>query len=194
MLSAKICTKWIIGRTKLIFEYISYLALVEYHTKWIRIKWGPGALRALKTLFLCKEFCKKSWKKNNTWNIRCLVDELFIPVTQQPSDLAYHIEDCRILGQSLLSKDWNHCTGYFLIPLIRTHCTIYGPPGCKFDPHICQMCLKLKCNWIRKMMIEMRYIYRSLTENTLEIFDLSWQKWSSSKLYMLPYFLIQFLS
>ena len=42
MLSAKIRTKWIIGRTKWIIEYFSYLALVEYSTKWIRIKWGPG--------------------------------------------------------------------------------------------------------------------------------------------------------
>ena len=42
--SAKIRTKWIIGRTKWIFEYFSYLALVEYRTKWIRIKWGPGVL------------------------------------------------------------------------------------------------------------------------------------------------------
>ena len=41
-LSAKIRTKWIIGCTKWIFEYFSYLALVEYRTKWIRIKWGPG--------------------------------------------------------------------------------------------------------------------------------------------------------
>ena len=42
MISAKIRTKWIIGRTKWILEYFSYLALVEYRTKWIRIKWGPG--------------------------------------------------------------------------------------------------------------------------------------------------------
>ena len=41
-LSAKIRTKWIIGHTKWILEYFSYLALVEYRTKWIRIKWGPG--------------------------------------------------------------------------------------------------------------------------------------------------------
>ena len=42
MLSEKIRTKWIIGRTKWILEYFLYLALVEYRTKWIRIKWGPG--------------------------------------------------------------------------------------------------------------------------------------------------------
>ena len=43
-LSAKIHTKWIIGRTKWTLEYFSYLALVEYRTKWIRIKWGPGVI------------------------------------------------------------------------------------------------------------------------------------------------------
>ena len=48
MLSAKIRTKWIIGCTKWIIEYFSYLALVKYRTKWIRIKWGPGV----------KEYCK----------------------------------------------------------------------------------------------------------------------------------------
>ena len=56
-------------------------------------------LRALKTLYFyfskfikkikkinwidfCKEFCKKLWKKNNTWNIRRLVDESFVPANQ----------------------------------------------------------------------------------------------------------------
>ena len=53
--------------------------------------------RALKTLYFyfckknkrinwnnfCKEFCKKLWKKNNTWNIRRLVNESFVPVTQR---------------------------------------------------------------------------------------------------------------
>ena len=53
-----------------------------------------------------KEFCKKLWKQNNTWNIRRSVDESFVPATQQPSDPAtqrpsdpaYYIEDFRILG------------------------------------------------------------------------------------------------
>ena len=45
-LSAKIRTKWIIGRTKWIVEYFSYLALVEYRNKWIPIKWGPGVQTA----------------------------------------------------------------------------------------------------------------------------------------------------
>ena len=31
----------------------------------------------------CKEFCKQLWKKNNTWNLRCLVDESFVPANQQ---------------------------------------------------------------------------------------------------------------
>ena len=52
MLSAKIRTKWIIGRTKWIIEYFSYLALVEYRTKWIRIKWGPGVYIASHTNLL----------------------------------------------------------------------------------------------------------------------------------------------
>jgi hypothetical protein len=41
-------------------------------------------------------------KKKNTWNIRCLVDESFVPATQQHSDPAYHIEDCPILLLILL--------------------------------------------------------------------------------------------
>ena len=52
MLSAKIRTKWIIGRTKWIMEYFPYLALVEYRTKWIRIKWGPGVLGIFLWIFL----------------------------------------------------------------------------------------------------------------------------------------------
>ena len=54
MLSAKIRTKWIIGRTKWIIEYFSYLAQVEYCTKWIRIKCGPGVYAVLITLKIIK--------------------------------------------------------------------------------------------------------------------------------------------
>ena len=57
-LSAKIRTKWIIGHTKWMLEYFSYLALVEYRTKWIRIKWGPGVL------IVCK-IAKKIYKHDS---------------------------------------------------------------------------------------------------------------------------------
>ena len=59
-------------------------------------------LRALKTLYFyfCnfirkikkinwkdfwKEYFKKSWQKNNAWNIRRLVDDLFVQSSKQPS-------------------------------------------------------------------------------------------------------------
>ena len=32
-----------------------------------------------------KEFCKKSWKKDNAWNIKRLVDDSFVPLSKQPS-------------------------------------------------------------------------------------------------------------
>ena len=41
-------------------------------------------------------------KKNNAWNIRCLVDE-----SNQPSVLMYYIEDCRICS-SLEGFKLNH--------------------------------------------------------------------------------------
>ena len=66
-------------------------------------------LRALKTLYFnfckiikntkinwndfCKEFCKKLWKKNHTWNIRRLVDESFVPANQRPSVLYWRLSD-----------------------------------------------------------------------------------------------------
>ena len=63
MLSAKIRSNWIIGRTKWIFEYFSYLALVEYCTKWIRIKWGPGVF--------CLNF--KIYRNESQNNFHCVV-------------------------------------------------------------------------------------------------------------------------
>ena len=71
-------------------------------------------LQALKTLYFylcnfikknkkiiwkdfCKEFCKKSWKKNNTWNIRHLVDESFVPANQQTRVLYCRLSDFRRL-------------------------------------------------------------------------------------------------
>ena len=63
-------------------------------------------LRALKTLYFhfckaikknwkdfCKEFFKKLWKKNSTWNIRRLVNETIVPSTQQPSVLYWRFLD-----------------------------------------------------------------------------------------------------
>ena len=41
----------------------------------------------------CKELCKKSWKKNNTWNIRCLVDDSFVPSSKQTSVLYCRLTD-----------------------------------------------------------------------------------------------------
>ena len=35
----------------------------------------------------CTAFCKILWKKNNTWNIRHLVNELFVPLAQRTSVL-----------------------------------------------------------------------------------------------------------
>ena len=74
-------------------------------------------LRALKTLYFyfckiikkkkinwnnfCKEFCKKLWKKNNTWNIRCLVDELFVPATQR-----IILKIVGFLGYAMLRLAW----------------------------------------------------------------------------------------
>ena len=41
----------------------------------------------------CKEFCKKLWKKNDTWNIRCLVDKSFVPANQQTRVLYFRLSD-----------------------------------------------------------------------------------------------------
>ena len=43
----------------------------------------------------CKEFLKKLWKKINTWNIRCLVDETIGPAIQRPSVLYWRLSDFR---------------------------------------------------------------------------------------------------
>ena len=43
-------------------------------------------------LIFAKNFAR-NFEKNNTWNIRRLVNE-----THRPSDPAYYIEDCRIFG------------------------------------------------------------------------------------------------
>ena len=41
----------------------------------------------------CKEFRKKSWKNNNTWNIRLLVDDSFVPSSKQPSVIYCRLTD-----------------------------------------------------------------------------------------------------
>ena len=46
----------------------------------------------------CKEFCKKLWK-NNTWNIRCLDDESFVPGNQQTSVLYCRLSDFKSSGK-----------------------------------------------------------------------------------------------
>ena len=74
-------------------------------------------LRALKTLYFyfcnfiknkkinwndfCKEFCKKLWKKKNTWNIRRLVDETIIPSTHRPSVLYWRLSDFRKVAHKI---------------------------------------------------------------------------------------------
>ena len=45
-----------------------------------------------------KKFAR-NYEKNNSWNISCLVKG---DSSQQPSDLAYYIVDCRILWADLL--------------------------------------------------------------------------------------------
>ena len=78
MLSAKIRTKWIIGRPKWIIEYFSYLALVEYRTKWIRIKWGPGVhtfrIHSMYVVLYISRFvfkCKNTTRRQSFANKRC---------------------------------------------------------------------------------------------------------------------------
>ena len=83
-------------------------------------------LRALKTLYFyfcnlkkknkkidwkdfCKEFCKKSWKKNITWNMRCLVDDLFVPSSKQPSITYCRLSDFKSsLSDNIYCAHWEH--------------------------------------------------------------------------------------
>ena len=52
-------------------------------------------LRALKTLYFNfgEVFCKKLWKINNTWSIRRLVDESFVPASHRASILHCRLSD-----------------------------------------------------------------------------------------------------
>ena len=47
-------------------------------------------------IIFAKNFARNH-EKNNTWNIRPLDHESFVPETQGLIDPAYYIEDCRIL-------------------------------------------------------------------------------------------------
>ena len=76
-------------------------------------------LRALKTLYFhfcnlikkirifAKNFERFYEKKNNTWNIRPLVDELFVPTAQQTSVLYCRLTDFRTM-YSLLRQTMVH--------------------------------------------------------------------------------------
>ena len=69
-------------------------------------------LRALKTLYFYKvieklknklkgflqRILQEIMKKNNTWNIRRMVDEMIVPLTHRPSI----IKDCQILYLSMV--------------------------------------------------------------------------------------------
>ena len=47
-------------------------------------------------MIFAKNFARNYEKENNTWNIRRLVNESFVPETQQPSEPVNYIEDCWI--------------------------------------------------------------------------------------------------
>ena len=82
-------------------------------------------LRALKTLYFhfcnlikkikinwkgfCKEFCKILWKNNNTWNIRHLVDNSFVPSAQQTSVLYCRLTDSK----------WIYLWGRFISSIVK---------------------------------------------------------------------------
>ena len=51
--------------------------------KNIKINWND----------FCKELCKIFWKKKKSWNIRCLVDDSFVPSARQTSVLNCKLTD-----------------------------------------------------------------------------------------------------
>ena len=91
--------RWLAGTNDSLTKHLMFQALFFFIISY----W----LRALKSLYFyfckiiekkkmnwnnfCKEFCKKLWK-NNTWNIKRLVDESFVQSNQRIT----YIEDCRI--------------------------------------------------------------------------------------------------
>jgi hypothetical protein len=67
-----------------------YFLIISYNLYDIIQKFKENDLQGF-----CKEFCKIIWKKNNTWNIRNLVNELFVPLAQWTSVLFCRLTDFR---------------------------------------------------------------------------------------------------
>ena len=113
MLSAKIRTKWIIGRTKWIIEYFSYLALVEYRTKWIRIKWGPGVYGI--------------WGSNSTTQqiLLCSSLRLIAALAFGEKFFCFHENDCYFVERSegtpvqSVSQHWKAFISFFPIGCLQ---------------------------------------------------------------------------
>ena len=66
----------------------------------------------------CKVFCKKSWKNNNTWNIRRLVDDSFVPSSQRPSVIYQRLTDFR-KQKDIHNLDWGEIWMILLIGFIE---------------------------------------------------------------------------
>ena len=61
---------------------------------------------------IAKNFARNYEKKNNTWNIKCLVDESFVPATQRSSILYSRLSDFRFqslwLARSIPKSESRH--------------------------------------------------------------------------------------
>ena len=81
--------------------YISHwqIFLKVRWSKWshIRLNFNWQGNHTQNSLFLLKQFLQRMlqeiMKKKITWNIRCLVDESFVPATQQTSILYWRLSD-----------------------------------------------------------------------------------------------------
>ena len=77
-----------------IFNIIHWVAgLLGQMTHWPSIWCSKHYIFFYNWNDFCKEFCKKLWKKNNTWNIRCMIDETIVPSTQRPSVSYWRLSD-----------------------------------------------------------------------------------------------------
>ena len=68
--------------------------------------------------FVCPKSIR-NYEKNNAWNIRCLVDELFVPSIQRPSVLYWRLSDfkCREIsntGKYILSTKYYDTNRIFI--------------------------------------------------------------------------------